>query len=98
MDAKLDTAFNGEIGLPRSDFERLDKSSTSTRNVALADGTVASVQSCSATVRLGSDWQEASILDFGESQQPLIGMEILLGRSVYIEARPYGKIRIAPLD
>ena len=96
--AKLDTGFDGDIALPNSDFQTLDTSSTGTKSVSLADGTVRSVTSCIAKVRLGEIEHDATILNFGDSNQPLIGMEILLGYSIHIDVLPFGDIRIEPIQ
>ena len=45
-------------------------------------------------MRLGETEHDATILNFADANQPLIGMEILLGYSIHIDALPFGDIRI----
>lgn len=92
--AKLDTAFTGEIALPSSDFESLGISNDDDQIVNLADGSQRLVPSCTATVRLEEREVSAKILNLLNANQPLIGMEILLGYSIHIDALPFGDIRI----
>ncbi len=67
VDAKLDTGFDGDIALPNSKFKKLDATSSEKKRVTLADGTEKWVESCSATVKMGEQEEEATILDFGDS-------------------------------
>ena len=92
--AKLDTAFTGEIALPSSDFESLGISNDRDQIVNLADGSQRLVPSCTATVRFGEREISAKILNLLNARHPLIGMEILLGYSIHIDALPFGDIRI----
>lgn len=98
VNAKLDTGFDGDIALPNIKFKKLDTSPSNKKRVALADGTEKWGDSCLATVKMGEQEEEATILDFGNSKQALLGMQILMGYSIRIDARPYGKIRIVPMD
>ena len=92
--AKLDTAFTGEIALPSLDFASLEIATDGDQTVNLADGSQRRVQSCTAIVRLGEGEAEAKILNLLNTRQPLIGIGILLGYSIHIDALPYGDIRI----
>lgn len=96
--AKLDTAFTGEIALPSSDFASLGISTDSDQIVNLADGSQRLVPSGTTKVRLGESEISARILNLLNVRQPLIGMEILLGYSIHINALPYGDIRIEPIQ
>lgn len=98
IDAKLDTGFNGELAMPNVDFERMDTSSTRPANMVVADGRSVRVETCSASVRLGSGWEEVTVLNSGDARRPLIGLELLLGHSIYIEAKPFGEVLIEPLE
>lgn len=98
IQAKLDTGFTGEIALPSSEFTSLDIASSRERIVNLADGSQRLVPSGTATVRLGESEISAEILNLFHVRQPLIGMEILLGYSIHIDALPYGDIRIQPIQ
>ena len=92
--AKLDTAFTGEIALPSSDFASLGVSIDRDQIVNLADGSQRLVPSGTSKVRLGESEISAKILNLLNVRQPLIGMEILLGYSIHINALPYGDIHI----
>ena len=97
MHAKLDTGFDGDIALPNYDFDALYTFSDDTKWVALADGTERPMPARISHVRLGDAEHEATILNFGDAKQPLIGMQILMGYSINIIAKPFGEIRIEPL-
>ncbi len=92
--AKLDTAFTGEIALPSSDFASLGVSTDRDHIVNLADGSQRLVPSGTTKVRLGESEISARIFNLVNTRQPLIGMEILLGYSIHIDALPFGDIRI----
>ena len=92
--AKLDTGFNGEIGLPRKLFDVLATGPVALQSVTLADGIIRSVRSATVKIKLGSDEINASAFDFGNSNNPLIGMELLIGSAIYIDVVPRGEVRI----
>ncbi len=98
MHAKIDTGFDGDVALPNYDFDALFTTSRDTKWVALADGTVRPMPARISHVRLGETEHEATILNFGDAKQPLIGMQILMGYSINIIAKPFGEIRIEPID
>ena len=98
VEAKLDTGFTGDVALPHNIFAELGATTTSKKKVTLADGTEKEVVSCSSSVKLGPHELEATILDFGNSKQPLIGIRILMGFSIQMDVRPFGDILFVPTE
>lgn len=91
----LDTAFEGELALPASLAHQLDGSVFIPRTVRLADGSLSST----AFRRIVLDWNDeprpTEVLVLEGS--PLLGMLILEGNSLYVEAHEGGEVVIEPL-
>ena len=99
IEAMVDTGFNGDLALPNSIFKLLRSSMAKPHPTTLVGGTVEEFPRVLTRAKLDGDSQQVFALDVGEKWEiPLIGFRLLKGYSIYIEARPDGKVEISPLN
>ena len=95
LEAVVDTGFNGFLTLPRAVIAALGLPWLCRQQGQLADGSVLVFDVYVATV----DWdgQLRSVEVEAAGAQPLLGMALLQGSELRIEARPGGSVTIAGL-
>lgn len=96
VDAVVDTGSTAHLTLPEHVIEELDLSWRNRDAVWLADGTVVE----SATYDASLIWHDriVPILVHAAESKPLIGMRLLSGSRLTIDAVDDGPVTIEPLD
>jgi len=93
--AVMDTGFTGSLALPAATVAVLGLRAIDDREYSLADGTPLIVPRHAGEVEWGLGWKPLLILAVGD--EPLLGMALLDGHRVYMEATPGGLVDIVPL-
>lgn len=96
VEAVIDTGFTGHLTLPPEIARSLDLPLLGSRYVTLADGGKASLDVYQATVL----WEggERPVRAFAADGAPLVGMALLHGSELRIEAIDGGGVVIRPLS
>jgi clan AA aspartic protease len=95
FEALVDTGFNGSLSLPAALTARLNLPVTNTADGRLADGKVISVNSYRPTLIWDGRLRVVSALEMGSV--PLIGMALLDGFRLTLDAVDGGLVTIDPL-
>ncbi len=96
IDAVIDTGFNGFLTLPSAVITTLDLSWNASDIVTLGDGTETLFDLYSVTIIWDGQYRE---IDVAESEtEPLIGMALLYGYRLQIDAIEGGIVRIQALE
>lgn len=95
IEVAVDTGFNGELTLPRDIIEALALRLAGNRRAELADGTSVTLDVYLATVEWGD--QKREVLALQTEGGPLVGMALLRGHRLLIDAVPGGEVMISPL-
>ena len=95
VDAAIDTGFNASLTLPLEEVAVLGLPYESSSHAILADGAVARFDVYLAEVYWGSAWRTVAISVVGE--EVLLGMRLLAGHRLRIDAVPGGLVEITPL-
>jgi clan AA aspartic protease len=92
----IDTGFSGALTLPGPIIASLDLQWLSIQDAELADGRIVA----SDVYRGVVEWNGKRLaIEVDEAQtDPLIGMALLEGFELLLQARPGGIVRISPLD
>lgn len=86
----VDTGFEGDLALPRSVVEKLQRlSSYETRSFALADGSLRQLLIC--YIELQWDEEVRSVEVLVTDGRPLLGMVLMDGTYIGIDNRPGGE-------
>lgn len=101
--AILDTGFDGDIALPNDDYVQLRSSPLPPRDTILAGGIRASFDRCLAMVDFDGRRQRVVAMDLGEGEDypelmPFIGMRLLRGYSIFVDANEGGEVIIERRD
>ena len=92
----VDTGFTDEVALPLDIISRLNLPSAETSvRVTMADGSIGYANRYIAYIQWHGQRREVSVLNM--EGDPLIGMELLRGSSVNIDAMPGGAVTITEL-
>ncbi len=94
--AQIDTGFSGHLVLPREKTLELELEYVRDIPATFANAAVEDVPSYRALTRWEDKWMQISVMATGV--KPLIGMELLRGRSFCFDAVDMGAISIKPLD
>ena len=92
LDVVVDTGFDGELSLPRETIQRLDLSYERLASVSLADEQRIQANACYAVVSWHGSLREVVVLEI--AGEPLIGMSLLLGSRLTVDARRGGEVQI----
>ena len=92
--ADIDTGFTGALNLPISIVMSLDLDYSGNSDVVMANGQVYNLKYCYAEVYWIDRWQHVKVLVTGD--RPLIGMKLLRGYSLCLDAVDQGEISIRP--
>ena len=94
--AVIDTGFNGHLTLPAHLISRLKLERAGKRGATLGDGNVVALDAYFAEV----SWhhgQAQEVLVLAAEGGPLVGMSLLYGSRVVLEALEEGEVTIEPL-
>ncbi len=94
FDAKIDTGFDGWLGLPNDYIEALGLEAIDTDLVTLADNQQRPIDVYTAEVIWGQ--QNQTVRTHRAGTMPLIGMSMLDGHTLTIDARNGGSIELTP--
>ncbi len=95
LDAVIDTGFNASLTLPDSAARALGLVRRSRGKAALADGTVRYYSLYAAEVEWDGRWLPITVSAVGD--EVLLGMGLLAGHRLTIDAVPGGLVEITPL-
>ena len=95
VDAAVDTGFNASLTLSPEDVAAFGLPYESSTEATLADGSVARFDVYAAEVHWGSAWRNVSVSAVGD--EVLLGMRLLVGHQLRIDAVPGGLVEITPL-
>jgi len=103
VQAILDTGFDGDIALPNSDFVWLRSNPLPSRDTILAGGIRASFDRSLAMVEFDGHRQRVVAIDLGKAEgdhglMPFIGMRLLRGYSLFVDAYEGGDVVIERRD
>ncbi len=97
VEAVVDTGFDGELTLPLSHIQHLGYTFLGTTDAILADGSGIEFAYFSGVVSWHDNARAITVLASGETGEPLIGMELLSGNRLTVDAIPGGEVTISPL-
>lgn len=92
LDARIDTSFSDYLSLPLATITALQLPYVETRTYSLGNNTRVDFDLYSATILW--DGQERTILVLASEAHPLVGMALLKGFRLYIDAVDGGEVRI----
>ena len=93
----IDTGFTEDAALPLNIINRLGlPPAAGAVEIALADGSVDRFERYTAYILWHNRLREVRVLDLGS--EPLLGMELLRGCNISIDADPGGAVTIAELS
>ena len=94
----IDTGFYGELALPQVTIDRLDlaRSDRSAINLTMADGTTSGANTYSAYVLWHGRRREVEVINL--ETDFFIGMRLLSGRNLNVDAVPGGAVVITELS
>ncbi len=95
LEVVVDTGFSGQLTLPSAIIRELRLIRDAAQVVVLADGEDKSIPSYFALVSWNGERKSVSALEM--ESQPLLGMELLWGSRLAIDALPYGEVVIAEI-
>ena len=90
LNAWVDTAFTGDLVLPRREVERLGLSRSTLAEVVLGDGQATQLTAFTAWIMWFGQLREVEIVA-SEVETALLGVTMMLGRRLEID---YGKLRL----
>lgn len=95
VEAVVDTGFDGELTLPRGLIRRLGYPYAGFTRGTLADGSVVRFDYHEGRVLWhGGEERAVVVLAAGEAGDPLVGMALLRGSRLTIDAVPGGAVRV----
>ena len=95
MDVVLDTGFTGYLTLPTETIQRLGLSSVGQRTFELANGERFQFEAYLASVSWHGSLNDVLVLK--SASDPLLGMTLLWGSRVVVEAQTGGEVMIEEL-
>ncbi len=97
VEAVVDTGFDGELALPPDLIRRLGCEYVGTTGGALADGSMVELHYFVARLLWHDAPRTLAAISAGESPETLLGMELLAGSRLAVDAEPGGPVAITPL-
>ena len=91
----LDTGFDGDLSLPRQTLQRLDAFLEGGQPVELADGSRTTANIWAATALWDGERRTVSIME--SEGEPLLGMNLLWGNHISLDAKAFGDLVIERL-
>jgi len=95
VDAVVDSGFTGSLTLPVATAATLGLARQSGGSAVMADGTLRHFDIYAVEVAWESGWRPVLVSAVGA--EALLGMRLLVGHELRIEAAPGGAVEIAPL-
>ncbi len=95
VEVVVDTGFSGQLTLPFAFISYLGLIRRATKSVVLADGESKDIPVYPALVLWNGRFRQILVLEM--ESQPLLGMELLWGSRLTIDALPYGEVVIAEI-
>ena len=92
----LDTGFDGNLSLPRQTLQRLAVIPQGGLPVELADGSRTTVPTWLATVLWDGERRTITVME--SEGEPLLGMSLLWGNHIALEAKDFGGVVIERLE
>jgi clan AA aspartic protease len=96
VDAVIDTGFTGSLRLPLRLIHSLELDYQSEVGAALADGSRRVLDTYTGRIRW--DGRERDVLVYAAESNPLIGMRLLAGHELTVQAWPGGDVRIVAAE
>jgi clan AA aspartic protease len=93
--AVVDTGYTGSLALPQTISSKLGLPRLSGGRAVLADGTVRRFDTYAAEVYWGGDW--VGVVASAVGDEALLGMSLVAGRSLWLEAVPGGALEFRKL-
>lgn len=94
--AVIDTGYTGSLALPAGVAASLGLARRSGGRAILADGSVRRFDTFAAEVLWGGAW--VGVVASAVGDEALLGMSLLTGRGLWVEAVPGGAVEVGPLD
>jgi clan AA aspartic protease len=94
IEAVVDTGFDGELMLPRGMIRRLSYPYEGFTRGTLADGSAVRFDYHEGRVLWHGEERAVVVLAAGEAGDPLVGMALLRGSRLTIDAVPGGAVRV----
>lgn len=91
----IDTGFSSALALPHTTVQTLGLVRQSTAKARLADGSVRPLELFAAEVEWCGVWQAVVVSDMGD--EPILGMQVLVGHALRVEVTDGGTVEISPL-
>ena len=95
VDMIVDTGFSSSLTLPATTIAALGLARQSGSGALLADGSIRRIDIYEAEVEWDGAWRIALISAIGN--EALLGMGLLAGHKLMIEATPRGSVEVHPL-
>ena len=95
FDFILDTGFDGDLSLPRQTLQRLDAFLEGGQPVELADGSRTTANIWATTALWDGERRTVSIME--SEGEPLLGMNLLWGNHISLDAKAFGDLVIERL-
>ena len=92
----LDTGFDGDLSLPRRTLQRLEVLFESRLPVELADGSRSTAPIWQATALWDGERRTITVME--SEGEPLLGMNLLWGNHIALEAKALGGVVIERLE
>ncbi len=92
----IDTGYSGVITLPAKVISSLGLIGYLGGSVTMADGSVRQYGRFHAELEWGGRWRNVQVTEFGVTSA-ILGMEMLDGHELRVEATPGGVVEIVPL-
>ena len=93
--AVIDTGYTGSLTLPTGVAALLGLARRSGGRAVLADGSVRRFDTFAAEVLWGGSW--VGVVASAVRDETLLGMSLLAGRGLWVEAVPGGAVEVRPL-
>lgn len=95
VSAVVDTGYTGSLALPTTVISALGLQLRSGGRAVLADGSVRRFDTYGAEVLWGGSW--VSVVAAALGDEALLGMALVAGRGLWVEAVPGGLVEVRPL-
>lgn len=92
----LDTGFDGNLSLPRRTLQGLEVIPRGGQPVELADGSRTTAPTWRATILWDGERRNITVME--SEGEPLLGMNLLWGNHIALEARAFGGVVIERLE
>ena len=93
--AVIDTGYTGSLTLPADVATSMGLTRRSGGRAVLADGSVRRFDTFAAEVLWGGSW--VGVVTSAVGNEALLGMSMLKGRGLWVEAVPGGAVEVRPL-